>query len=222
MTPEERSISSLKSAPYEIGDEAITALEEFFRQLRRIDQQLTYASPTRLYESQWAVYGIVSRSYQLMLCCIEQIASGNWNGFYAAARGLVETLGSIVWVSENPERLTALVRNDQLRIKALLDAGRRKYPELGVTYSSLSSIVHPNRDSHLLAMRPVARRGEERVASPFTLGFSDYFAARKVALLMELGASITRELASLLAQGPDIPKRGRVMARLDNEARNGY
>jgi hypothetical protein len=45
MTPEERSISSLKSAPYEISDEAISALEEFFRQLRRIDQQLTYGIP---------------------------------------------------------------------------------------------------------------------------------------------------------------------------------
>jgi len=53
-----------------------------------------------------------------MLCSIEQIASGNWNGFYAAARGLAETLGSIAWVSQSPDRLTALVRTDQPRIKA--------------------------------------------------------------------------------------------------------
>jgi len=40
-----------------------------------------------------------------MLCCIDQIAGANCNGFYAAARGLVETLCSIVWASEVSERL---------------------------------------------------------------------------------------------------------------------
>ena len=127
-SPEEQALSKLRAAPYAIGEEQIAALEEFFRQLRRIDEQVTSASRTKLYESQWALLGIVSRSYQLMLCCTEQIAGGNWNGFYAAARGLAETLGSIAWASESPDRLTALVRTDQLRNKALLDAGRRKIP----------------------------------------------------------------------------------------------
>jgi hypothetical protein len=221
MLPEERAISQLRAAPYEISDEEIAALEDFFRQLRTIDQQVTSASPTKLYESQWALLGIVSRSYQLMLCCIEQIAGGNWNGFYAAARGLAETLGSIAWVSESPERLTALIRSDQLRLKALLDAGRRKYPDFGDTYSALSSIVHPNRGSHLLTLRPVSTPGAERIASPFTLGFSDYFARQKIAILTDLGLRITRELTSLLAQGPGVPKRGKVMAWMDARGRPG-
>jgi hypothetical protein len=210
VLPEERTIANLRAARHAIGDEEIAALEEFFRQLRWIDARVTAASPTELYESQWALLGIVSRSYQLMLCCIEQIAGGNWNGFYAAARGLAETLGSIVWASESPERLTALVRTDELRNKALLDAARRKCPGFGATYSALSSIVHPNRDAHLLSPRPSAHR----IMTPFTLGFSDHFAQRKIAILADLGPSITDELTSLLAQGPDIPKRGRVMARL--------
>jgi hypothetical protein len=51
--------------------------------------------------------------------------------------------------------------------------------------------------------------------TPFSLGVSDHFARQKVAILVDLGPSITSELTSLLAQGSDIPKRGRVMARLD-------
>ena len=218
MSPEEQAISKLRAAPYTIGEEQIAALEEFFRQLRHIDEQVTSASRTELYESQWALLGIISRSYQLMLCCTEQIAGGNWNGFYAAARGLAETLGSIAWACESPDRLTALVRTDQLRNKALLDAGRRKYPDFGDTYAALSSIVHPNRDAHLLRPWPVLRPGAERIASPFTLGFSDYFARRKIDILLDLGPRITRELACLLAQSPDIPKRGSVMVRLDSRA----
>jgi hypothetical protein len=215
MLPEERAIANLRAAPYTISNEKVAAVEEFFRQLRWIDERVTAASPTELYESQWALLGIVSRSYQLMLCCIEQIAGGNWNGFYAAARGLAETLGSIVWASESPERLTALVRTDKLRNKALLDAARGKYPSFGDMYSTLSRTVHPNRDAHLLSPRPVLRPGAQRIMTPFTLGFSDHFAQQKIAILVDLGQSITSELASLLAQGPDIPKRGGVMARLD-------
>jgi hypothetical protein len=213
MLPEERAVSKLKASPYRIDDKEISILEDFFRQLRGVDEQVTRASPTELYESQWALLGIVTRSYQLMLCSIEQIAGGNWNGFYAAARGLAETLASIAWVSERPERLTALVRTDQLRIKALLDAGRRIHPGFGDTYSALSSIVHPNRDAHLLSPRPSA----QRIMSPFTLEFSDQFAHQKIAILVDLGPSITAELAHLLAQGPDISKRGKVMARLNIE-----
>src|SRR5918995_4507318 len=74
MLPEERAIAKLRGAPYAIGDEEIAALGEFFRQLGLIDERVTAASPTELYESQWALLGIVSRSYQLMLCCVEQIA----------------------------------------------------------------------------------------------------------------------------------------------------
>ena len=66
-----------------------------------------------------------------------------------------------------------------------------------------------------LSIRPDAQPGAERIASPFALSFSDYFARQKIAILADLGPSITSELADLLAQGPHIPKQGRVMARLD-------
>lgn len=214
MLPEEQALANLRAAPYAISGDDIATLEKFFRQLRVFDERVTAASPTKLYESQWALLGLASRSYQLMLCCIEQIAGGNWNGFYAGTRGLAETLGSILWASENPERLTSLVRTDELRIKSLLDAARRKLPGFGDTYSALSRIVHPNRGSHLLLPRPVSRPGEERLMSSFTLGFSDSFAHQKIGILVDLGPSITRELVSLLAQAPDVSKRGRVMARL--------
>jgi hypothetical protein len=57
MLPEARAIAKLRGAPYAIGDEEIAALREFFRQLRWIDERVTAASPTELYESQWALLG---------------------------------------------------------------------------------------------------------------------------------------------------------------------
>jgi hypothetical protein len=37
---------------------------------------------------------------------------------------------------------------------------------------------------------------------------------QKIAILMDLGPSITGDLTSLLAQDPDIAKRGRVLAKI--------
>lgn len=220
MTSEERSISRLRAASLEIDDARIAALEEFFRQLRSTDQLVSGASPTELYEAQWAILGIVSRSYQLMLCCIDQIAGGNWNGFYASARGLAETLCSIAWASEAPDRLVALVSSEQRDAGKMLNAGYQRHPGLKQMYRFLSSIVHPNREAHLLGVRPVEQRAALGVWSPFVLEFSDCFAARKITLLEELGSSINRELTELLMQNPDVVKRGRIMTQLVVKARD--
>ncbi|MDP9439441.1 MAG: hypothetical protein M3P49_11975, partial [Actinomycetota bacterium] len=78
LTPEAQAISKLRAVR---PDSELAVLEDFFRGLREIDELASAASPYELYESQWAILGVVSRSYQLMLCCIEQLAGGNWNGF---------------------------------------------------------------------------------------------------------------------------------------------
>jgi hypothetical protein len=134
--------------------------------------------------------------------------------FYAAARGLVEILCSIVWAREVSERLLALVRTERLNIGRTLNAGYREYPEIRETYSFLSSVVHPNRDSHLLGFRPVEERGKKGIMSSFTLSFSDYFAAQRIDLLVDLSLKINQELMKLLSQNADVVKQGRVMAQL--------
>jgi hypothetical protein len=70
-TPEERAISKLAATR---PDAELAALRDYFLGLREIDELVSAASLNELYEAQWAVLGIVSRSYQLMLCCIEQLA----------------------------------------------------------------------------------------------------------------------------------------------------
>jgi hypothetical protein len=217
-TPEERAISKLTATR---PDAELAILRDFFRELREIDELVSAASLYELYESQWAVLGILSRSYQLMLCCIDQLAGGNWNGFYAAARGLVETLCSVVWAREAPERLVALVRTDQLKIGRMVSAGGRKYPDVKDVYAELSAIAHPNRDSHLLGHRPVEEWGKRSMMSPFTLSFSDEYAALKMNLLTTIGPRIVQELRGLLEQDANIVRQGRIMAKLVRNERDG-
>lgn len=214
MTPEEQAVSRLGVSPFKLDDDSLAALERYFHQLREIDRQVSRSSPNEFYQSQWGILGIVGRSYQLTLCCIDQIASENWNGFYVAARGLVETLCSVVWASQATQRLVALVEHQPLGIGKILNAGYRQYPELQQTHQELSSVVHPNRDSYLLGFRPVEQRAEFGIWSPFTLTFSDQYAARKLSLLIDISSKVTDELSGLLSQNPDAAKQGKVMTRI--------
>jgi hypothetical protein len=182
-----------------------------FVELRRIGGEAAAVSPLDLYEAQWALLGIVGRAYQLTVCSVEQIASGNWNGFYAAARALLETLFSICWVNEEPNRLSSLVRFQQVKIGKMVTAGYRKHPEMRVLYDDLSKIVHPGRDSHLLSPNVTGDISREGLFTPFELSFSDSFAQYKVKVLLAVGPVIIAELDRLLALGEGALRSGRLM-----------
>jgi len=155
-----------------------------------------------------------------MLCCIDQLARGNWNGFYAAALGLVETLCAVVWVNEKTDRLPSLVQADSVRIGRLLNAAYKKYPDLEGMYSYLSGITHPNRNSHLLGFRPSNEWSEKGVWSPFNLSFSDFYAKEKIDILVQVGSRIMDELENLASGGAEVVKKGRIMTRLTRKKSN--
>jgi hypothetical protein len=208
--PEEEALCRLAASRSSLGEAKIDALRSVFIELHRIGGEVTATSPLNLYEGQWAALGIVSRSYQLMICGVEQIASSNWNGFYAAARGLVETLFSLSWVNKKPMRLPSLVQFQGVNIGKMVSTGCRRHPEMRQLYDDLSSIVHPGRDSHLLTPCPHDRRGG--AWTPFKLAFSDYLAERKMDTLIAVGREIVAEFQVLLALGEGVLRRGRIMA----------
>lgn len=211
MLPEELSISNLKLSSFNFSNENLKALRDFFIFLRNIDDKISRTSPNELHETLWAFLGILGRCYQLMLCCIDELTGGNWNGFYAAARGLIETLCSIIWVNENHDRLPSLVQTNTLRIGGLLNSGYKKYPYLKTTYSYISGITHPNRDSHLLGFRTPEEGLGKEIWSPFNLSFSNYFANEKMGILIQLSKLIVDEINLLIADGPMLFKSGRLM-----------
>jgi hypothetical protein len=220
MVYENEIISRLRAAWLEIEEKQIEILEGFFLQLRDLDDKIAKKSPHELYESMWGLLGTMSRSYQLMLSAIDQIAGRNLNGFYVSARALVETLCSIIWASEKPSRFCNLVQFESLRIGRIMNAGYRKYPELKDVYSELSNIAHPNRGSHLLGPRPLEDRTTKGVFGPFNLDFSISFAKRMVHELTRIGPLINSELEELISSNDDIIRRGRLMGKVVNRSKD--
>ena len=211
MTPECEVIAGLRSCDFKIDAERLGQLELYFEQLHFFDDLVARVSPDKLHEAQWSILGIIKRCYELMLCAIEQLSRKNWNGCYAAVRGLAETLGSVAWVLDNTARLPSLVQFDQVGIGKIMNAGYSRYPELKELYSSLSGIVHPGRDSHLLGFRKPFDPSTVMM-TPFKLEFSDYFAQQKINIITGLGGMICDSLRELISLDHDkVIKQGRVM-----------
>lgn len=215
-------IKNLRLCEFKLDDTDITQLEKYFEELRNLDDVVARASPDRLFEAQWSILGIIKRCFELMLCAIEQLTNKNWNGTYAAARGLAESLGAIDWVLQKTSRLPSLVQFDQVSIGKIMNAGYLRHPELREMYSSLSGIVHPGRDSHLLGIRQ-PHDPEKVMMSPFSMGFSNYFAKQKITILASLGNMICESLRDLVSQDLElVVKQGRVMMWRNNQTQQSY
>jgi len=216
MNHEKQAVRKLRLSWPEIPESHIESLELFFVQLRAVDGETARLSPHELHESLWGILGILSRCYQLLLCSIKQVGDRNLNGFYVAARGLVETLCSVVWVNEKPERLCNLVQLESLRIGRIMNSGYRKYPNLNTVYSNMSSIVHPNRTSQSLGPRSMEEVKDNGVFGPFSLNFSAGFAQKMIDDLINLISLIISELETVISGGEDVVRGGRLMVRVRN------
>lgn len=211
MTPESEIIGGFRSSEVNVDDAHLCQLERYFQELRELDDIVARASSDELYEAQWSILGIINRCYELMLCAIEQISKKNWNGTYAAIRGLAESLGALAWVLENTARLPSLVQFEQVGIGKIMNAGYSRYPDLKELYSSVSSIVHPGRDSHLLGFRKPFDRAKVMM-SPFSMDFSDAFAQQKINLITSLAWMICESLRELISRDHnEVIKQGQVM-----------
>jgi hypothetical protein len=215
MLLEEKYLKELKKSSFNFSKDEIKICRHFFVELREIDQLIWKESPEQLFESQWALLGIVSRSYQLSLSSIQQIYSKNFNGYYCSVRGLMETLSGIIWSNENRERLKSFVQFTPLKIGRLMNSSYKKYPQLKNLYSKLSNIAHPNRDSHLLGFRKKEEieNGVIGFMSPFDMDFSNYFANEKMKILIVLLVAIITELRIITSHNDSI-KNGKVMVSI--------
>ena len=196
-----------------MSPEHVAHLRAYFEALRSLEAATNLASPFELSEGQWAVLGLISRAYQLSICCTEMLASKNWNGFYAGARGLAEAVAAVAWSHHKVERLPLLVREGPIVIGRVLSAGYARHPELKKMYRNMSFAVHPARSGHLLGFQS---RVEDRagIMTSFSMDFSDYYFGIMVATLVVLTTWFATDTSCLLElDGGAAVRQGRIMVR---------
>jgi hypothetical protein len=213
VKPEEVAICKLEASSFNVDLDTADELRRYFEHLRELERSINAASPRCLYEGQWAILGLIARGYQLSLCCIEMLAEGNWNGFYAGARGLLEATCAATWALQNVERLPSLVRQEKVKPGKMLNAGYSKWPYMKELYSELSAIVHPARDGHLLDFDSGVLEGNGLMTS-FSMSFSNSFFNRKLDTLRTLLIRYVAEIDELANLKEDSIRVGKVMAEL--------
>ena len=215
MLLEDKYLDELKNCSFNFKEQELEVCKQFFINLRALEQLIWEKSPEQLFEAQWSLLGIISRSYQLGLSSIQQIYSKNFNGYYCSVRGLMESLAVIVWASEKPDRLKTLVQFTPLSIGKIMNALYKKHPKLKKLYSTLSKTVHPNRNSHLLGHRSKEDMSNGMIGfmTSFDMNFSDYFAKEKITILLVLSQIIILELETIIETNQDIYK-GKMMVSI--------
>jgi len=211
MDNEKKIINKLEKKYSNIKKNYAEILLKYFHRLREIQIKVTKLSPTELCEGQWTLLGIIQISYEFMICCIEQLVNANRKGHAACARGLIETIGSILWIKEKKDRTPSLVRFNGPATGKLLNCAYKDYKELREIYYEYSEIVHPSRTAHLLSPKIC----KDRFAWNFDLIITEYQAEEHIKNLIKLGQIINNELTTILKRNADIVKIGKVMAKIE-------
>ena len=98
---------------------------------------------TGLATTQFAFLGLTHRTHELLLGCINGVASGNRSAFVACFRGLLETLAASIWVTEKSGRLISLLDDPGPGVGQMMNAAYNKIPDLRNDYDRASCLAHP-------------------------------------------------------------------------------
>ncbi|OGJ89392.1 MAG: hypothetical protein A2487_15440 [Candidatus Raymondbacteria bacterium RifOxyC12_full_50_8] len=108
-----------------------------------------------LYVGQVTFFGIIIRAHELFLGGIEQIYLDNRHLLQASARGLIETIGLVCFVSEKPSKVHSLLLDYDIPAGKLMHKASKRIKNAGDFYNKLSSWVHPGKNSLLAGFKPI-------------------------------------------------------------------
>ena len=130
-----------------------SAIEGILRRSRVLLTAVMETSPDGLHSGQVALLGILYRTHELFLGGLEQLCRGHKHVWASCLRGLVETFGATVFVTEKPNRLESLVRGTGVKVSRLREAAKRRISGLRADVEWLDAVSHPGTTSMFLGMR---------------------------------------------------------------------
>ena len=204
-------IEKYKENYSKLGNEFNIQFKDFFDSLRDVQSIVNLNCKDKLTEGAWTLHGILHSCYDCYFLTIEQIITKNKKGIAAGLRGLIENIGAILWIHEEPLRAPNLVRFQNVKVGKLVNKGYIKYPDLKTDYENYSEFFHPARNGHLLGLPELT---EEGLAWKFEFGFSDWFISEFSKDLVKLGKIVITEFIELKNHIGRIVISGKTMMEL--------
>lgn len=207
----EAELLDLLRASFDLSDALLTAFAESFRRLYETYSSVLLSSQD-IHSGRVALVGLTNHTQLLVVGGLRAINDGNAHVWSCCARGLIETFGACVMISERPSLAPALLDHG-IKAGKLRAAAERAQPGLGPDVDRLNLIVHPASRAIYSGIHPTDLA--ERMAA---FKFGVLRAPREeslegITVLANLAALLADRL-STLAEDPLVLEAGkRVMIR---------
>ena len=109
--------------------------------LRRLFEKVVGGPEHEFRDGRIVIMGFLNHAHHLLAGALQALEAGNGVVWSACVRGLMETFGACVMISERPESVTNHLKDVSAR--KLYNAAERGRPGLGADIKRLHKIVHP-------------------------------------------------------------------------------
>jgi hypothetical protein len=217
LFPYERRCLEFVETAFRVERKTIVGFALSLNALRRLFEDMLGGPDDEFRAGRVVLMGLINHAHHLLVGGLQALEVGNGFVWSACVRGLIETFGACVLISEKPERVTSHL--DRVSPKRLYDAAERSRPGLGRDATRLHQIVHPASGA-VYSGFTVLNEGERFVNVNFGLRQPEAHGGREgVTVLANLAGFLEAQLVGLTSN-PKVLSAGKpvLIRRVDTAA----
>jgi hypothetical protein len=204
---EGRTLKAL-AVKFSLERELTVGIAEDLNLLARLFERVVSCPEPEFKAGRVVIMGLINHMHYLLIGGLQAVEVGNVAVWSACARGLIETFGACVLISERPG--TAPNYLEQVSAGKLYTAAARAHPKFGGDIKRLHQIVHPASGAIFAGSTPI---DEEKKTALFHFGLRSPSASdgrEGVIFLGNLATSIVKQF-SVLVSNDDVLSAGKVI-----------
>jgi hypothetical protein len=208
LFPYEREALEALEQRLALKREVVVGVAQALIALRRIFERVVMDGEDEFRAGRTVILGFINHSHHLLVGGLHALQVGNGPVWSACVRGLMETFGACVLISERPK--TAPNYLQHVKAGQLRAAAERGHPGLGGDIDRLNQVVHPDSGAVYAGFKPIDSM-ERNAHIPFGLQPPAGDEGREgVIVLANLAALIVESLEKLSSQ-PEVLLAGKVI-----------
>jgi hypothetical protein len=141
LFPYERHSLETLERDFGVERETVVGFAQSLNALRKIFEKVLGGAGDEFRGGRIVIMGFINHAHHLLAGGLQALEAGNGVVWSACVRGLMETFGACVMISERPESVTNHL--EHVSAGKLYNAAKRVMPGLGADIERLHKIVHP-------------------------------------------------------------------------------
>jgi hypothetical protein len=199
LRPYEARVLEALSRKFSLEEKLTGHLAENLNLLARLFERVVSDAEPEIRAGRIVIIGLINHVHCLLAGGLQALEVGNGGAWSACGRGLIETLGACVRISERPNSAPSYL--DHIEAGKLYTAAERAHPELREDIKRLHQIVHPASGA-IYACTSVLDESKKMISFEFGLQQPDAAEGREgIIFLANLALLIVDQFAALVSNG---------------------